>query len=476
MATRKQSLTRCFGPRFLPGPEALFLLLSVLLLGACGGSKETPPTLLLISIDTLRADRLGVYGDERKLTPRIDAFAAESVLFDRAFAPASFTVPSVSSMLTGWYPEQNRVFSNESILPPSALTLASLFAAREYRTGAVVSNFVLRSTTGLHRDFEIYDQNFTHREAARGAPERGASDTTDAALAALDQLTTDSEEPVFLWVHYQDPHGPYTPPAAERAKLLPAEHDESDGYRRLEFGEDHRGLGTIPNYQRIGDEDEVAFYRAGYHAEIRTCDAEVGRLLDGLRERGRYDDAMIVVTADHGEGLGEQEYWFAHGEHLTDPIVHVPLLIRAPGLAAGRRADPVSLLDLVPTLAERFDLRRPYGLTGRDLLAPDAAGEASEVYLATLRGSLRERVGLVRDGYKYILTKEEDGTLREELFGLGEEEENLEPADPARTARMRQRMREIREAISSTLPERRQEMSAEELAAFEALGYTGEHP
>jgi arylsulfatase A-like enzyme len=456
-------------------PMRRLLLLGIgLLAGAfflLSPRKETPPTLLLISIDTLRADRLGSYGNEFALTPCIDRLARESVVFDRAFAPASFTVPSVSSMLTGWYPEQNGIFSNESILPRNALTLAGLFAMEEVRTGAVVSNFVLRSGTGLARDFEIYDERFGDIETGRPVPERTARATTDAALTVLDQLGEDPDDPVFLWVHYQDPHGPYTPPEEERALLLSAERELPGGSRRLPFGEDHRGLGEIPNYQRIADENEVAFYRAGYHAEIRLCDREIGRLLDGLRARERFEDAVIILTADHGEGLGEREYWFAHGEHLTDPIVRVPLMIRAPGLVARRRGDTVSLLDLVPTLAERFGLRTPAGLPGRDLLAPDADRSESEVYLATLRGSKLPRVGLVKDGYKYILTREEDGTMREELFSLGEEERDLGGGDPARLAEMRRRMQQIRERVANTVSERRQQMTDEELEAMDKLGY-----
>ncbi|MEW6073239.1 MAG: sulfatase [Planctomycetota bacterium] len=441
---------------------------------ACGPPPAPPPPLLLlVSVDTLRADHLGAYGSERGLTPSLDALAAESLVFATAYAPSSFTVPSVSALLTGWYPEQNGILSNEHILPASVPTLARMLAARGYRTGAVVSNFVLRRGGGLQGGFERYDDELPELEAVRGIPERLAGDTTDRALTLLDELVAAGDGRAFLWVHYQDPHGPYTPPAADRELYLEAERSRPDGGRRLTFGADHRGLGDLPNYQRIGAEDEVAFYRAGYAAEVARSDREIGRLLAGLRDRGLADRAVVVFAADHGEGLGERDYWFAHGEHLSDPLVRVPLFLRVPGLPPGRRADVAGLTDVVPTLAGIFGLATPAGLPGRDLLAAGAAAAAPELYLATLRGAKLPRIALVRDGYKYVATRTGASRFGEELFRLGEEDCDLAAAEPERLAALRRRIQEVQRDVQSAGRERQRDLSAAEIERLEKIGYAG---
>ena len=443
------------------------------LVAGCGPKQETPRTLLLISIDTLRADRFGAYGSDLGITPRMDELAAESLVFESAYAPASFTVPSVSAMLTGWYPEQNGILTNEHMLPASAPTLATMLADRGYLTGAVVSNFVLRAGGGLERDFDRYDAEFPGLESMRGIPERLAKDTTDRALEVLDELKGSDDAHVFLWVHYQDPHGPYTPADEDRAAFLEVERARPDGRRLLSFGTDHRGIGELPNYQRIGGENEVAFYRAGYDAEVRSCDREIGRLLDGLRARRLYDEAVIVLAADHGEGLGENDYWFAHGEYLTDAVVRVPLFLHLPGVTPGRRTDPACLTDIVPTLAPRFVLAAPSGIPGRDLLAPDAAVASPEIYMSTVGGSSLPRMGLVRDGHKYLITQRRARSFTENLFRLGEEDRDLAVEDAARLVRMRERSVEIQREVHKTGEERQRAMTDEERARMDKIGYGG---
>ncbi len=469
MTTRERTRTTRAGARI---GGLLLAVLAVVPAGGCGSSDEYPRTLLLVSIDTLRADRFGAYGSDLDLTPRMDELAAESVVFDTAFAPCSFTVPSLSSMLTGWYPEQNGILTNEHLLPRTAPTLASLLSDRGYRTGAVVSNFVLRAGAGLERDFDVYDDEMSMVETVRPIPERLAASTTTDALRVLDALRADDDEHVFLWVHYQDPHGPYTPPDDERAKHLERERARPDGQRELTLGRDHRGLGEIPDYQNFPGQREVAFYRAGYHAEVRICDREIGRLLDGLRERGLWEDAVVVLAADHGEGLGENDYWFAHGEYLTDPLVRVPFFVRAPGIAPGRRDDLAGLIDLVPTLAPMFGLVPPDGLPGRDLFSTGAETADHELYMATLLGSKLPRIGLVRDGYKYVATKHvPDRPPTEELFLLGVEDEDLAAREPARVAEMRARIKRILGEVKRTGEERRRQLTPEEREQMRKIGY-----
>src|SRR5262245_33163745 len=274
--------------RFGPMPRVRAPILAALCLAGCGG-EPAPRLFLLVSVDTLRADRLGAYGSDRGLTPRIDALARESELFRAAYAPASHTLPSIAALWTGRLPQEVGVVDNLSRLAPGAPTLAAELAERGFATAAVVSNWVLRRSSGLDAGFAVYDDELPHRESAREVPERSAGATTDAALQLVEQCAAEPARRCLVWAHYQDPHGPYTPPAGGRELHLARERAESDGRRLLPLLSGPFGAGGIPSYQALGDEREVAFYRAGYDAEIAYLDTEVGRLLDGLRERGLYD-------------------------------------------------------------------------------------------------------------------------------------------------------------------------------------------
>jgi arylsulfatase len=324
-------------------------LLAIALAAGCRDAAGPPHHLVLITVDTLRADRLEAYGGALGLTPHLDALARQSEVFFRAYAPSSFTLPSVSAIMTGRYPQELGIWKNESGVPASASTLASELRGRGWRTGAVVSSFVLRKRSGMAAGFDLFDDVLPQREAVRKWPERIAGDTTAAALGVLEDCTAGADTRCFLWVHYQDPHGPYAPPGDRRRRFLEAEREAPDGRRLLPV----RGgapLGTIPPYQFLEGRRDVAFYRAGYDAEVQYMDEEVGRLLDAFAERGLAKRTAVVFAADHGEALGEGDYWFAHGEFLTDSLVRVPLLIRDPRRSPRRREDLVSLVDLYPTL------------------------------------------------------------------------------------------------------------------------------
>lgn len=449
-----------------PVPAVAFLLL----VAGCSGTPASPRLFVLITVDTLRADYLGAYGSPRGLTPRLDALAEESVVFTSAYSATAFTLPSVSAILTGRYPEELGIWNNESAVPRSVPTLAAALREHGWRTGAIVSNFVLRASSGLAAGFDVYDDDFPQREAVRHWPERTAGNTTEAFFRTLDACTT-GEAPCFVWVHYQDPHGPYTPPPGYRERHLEAEREAPDGRRRLPvLPSGQAGLGAIPHYQYLNQEHEVAFYRAGYDAEVAYMDEEVGRLLDGLAERGLADAALLVFTADHGEGMGEYDYWFGHGEHLMDPLVRVPLLIRTPGARPGRRDDLVAAVDLFPTVLGALgvsDGERPP--LGRDLLAADAAASPSVAYLATLGAGSVRRLGIVDGDYKFIVSLH-DGVWDALLFRRGNESVNLAAPAPQIASSFRARLTEFRARLPLRA-EIRQEVSSEDLERLRALGY-----
>ncbi len=449
---------------------AICVLTFVLTLAAC---RETPPPrlLLLVSVDTLRADELGAYGSKRGLTPHLDALALEGTVFTAAYASASLTLPSITTLFTGRYPEEMGIRSNESAVPESVPTLATELTARGWRAGAVVGNFVLRRASGLARGFARFDDDFPQHEAVRGWPERVARDTTDAALEMLDDCSALVEERCFLWVHYQDPHGPYDPPGSRRARYLETERLAPDGGSELPAGTDSTGFGAIPDYQLLHGRHDVAYYRAGYRAEINYMDEQLGRLLDALETRGLAERTVVVFAADHGESLGEEDIWFCHGAKLTDEQVRVPLIVRAPGRPAARRDEAVSLVDLYPTLLALLeDVPVAQERLGRDLFAKGATERASRPYMATLRAAETTQFGLVDDGYKFIVS-ERNGVFDGRLHELGRESVDLAAAAPQIAARLRRRLRELRKRVDSGVSETHQELSEEDRESLRALGY-----
>lgn len=422
------------------------------------------PHVLLIVVDTLRADHLGVYGDARGLSPRIDALAAESTVFERAYSPASYTLPSVVGLLTGRFPQSLGVRANVSIFQGTVPTLAVLLWSHGWRTSAVVSNPVLEKRVGLHVGFEHYDDVRRNRDG-------GA--TSEAALARIDaHVETHGGAPLFLWVHYQDPHGPYEPPPGYRERYLAEEQARPDGERRLPRDATHVGLGAIPRNVWVDGHPEVSYYRAGYAGEVRFVDEQVGRLLDRLEERSLWGDTVVVFTSDHGEGMGEGDYWFAHGEHLTDPIVRVPLLIRVPGRRPEVRADVASLVDVLPTLASLLGLEAPPQVAGRDLLASGASEAGSEVWLTTGRHATVEREGLVVEGYKYVVSGRGD-ERHDGVYRVGRSYSEEEPADADVLGELRRALEALR-AREGVARERALQLDPETRRQLDALGYTVE--
>jgi arylsulfatase A-like enzyme len=345
------------------GTGAAALLLAAL--AACGdGSAEAVGGpggvsgaggvrgVLLVVVDTLRADHLGCYGYPRPTSPNLDRLAAEGARFETAVAASSSTGPSVASILTGRYPRFHGFgYANRgAVLGPEEALLAPLFREAGWRTAAVISNPVLSHRFGFGRGFEHYDYTMHQRELVRSSPERLAAPTTGAALAWLQGLGAD--ERFFLYVHYMDPHGPYWPPGEWRERFAtepgelgpeippPPAEGRNEGYR------------FVPWYQAVMETHHRGEYVARYDGEIGYFDQELGRLLEGLRELGRYADTAILLTSDHGEALGERDFWFCHGHGVTPDQCRVPMVLVHPEIAPGTVVrTPASHVDIFPTLA-----------------------------------------------------------------------------------------------------------------------------
>jgi arylsulfatase len=313
--------------------------------------------VLLITIDTLRADHLHCYGQPLPTSPNIDAFAARSAVFDRAIAASGYTGPAHASIMTSHYPRrQSMAFGNGSIKQSGAETLADAFQRAGYATAAFVSNRALSPNIGLDQGFAVYDADLPSAEPNRPQVfQRLAPQTLGRALAWLAQARSG---PVFLWVHFQDPHGPYTPPPPYRDAFHPPPRaDEGE----LPVLADNGGRGGIPAYQLVDGPRRLSDYEGRYDGEIAFMDRSVGQLLAAVE---RHRPTIIALTADHGESFGENGFYFAHGHSAAPDLSHIPLIINAPDIPAGRRADLVSQVDLMPTLLQLAGVPRPPGLEG----------------------------------------------------------------------------------------------------------------
>jgi arylsulfatase A-like enzyme len=451
----------------LRAPRIGVLLLALCHGLGCGFGAEGPPSVVLITVDALRPDHLGCYGYSRDTSPNLDRMAAESLVFDRCFANGSETRFSIPSLFTGFLPHETRAYERIP-LPAEVVTLAEMLSAGGFETAAVVGNYVLREDRGFSQGFRLYDDDLEDEEQVRRWPESTAEHTTDRAVALL---RDDLPEPFFLWVHYQDPHGPYTPPAPHAERFL----DRSLSSLELPAIESSSGRGGIPHYQVLGPSRDFHEYVSRYDGEIHYQDAHFERLLAALKERGLYDDALIVVTSDHGEALGEHGYYFTHGDSLYNEQLRVPLIVRFGDDLVGRRTDLAQHLDLVPTILGRAGIDPGLPLRGRDLLDPGSAETEIVAEMNTPVAPDSPKFSIMKDGWKLIHTPSEERT---ELFDLGEDP--FEERDVAADPRHEELLEALRAALARVLAEDRlgieagdslAEPSEEEMERLKSLGY-----
>ncbi len=315
------------------------------------------PNIIWLTADTLRADHLKLHGYPRDTMPAIEAFAKTAVVFDNAVVPRGSTRPSYASMLTGLYPFHHGVRSNETELHPDLVTLQDHLKSAGYHTAAFVSNFTLVSEiSGFQQGFDVYDDRMNDR----GGYERTAEKTLSAILKWLD---SDPPRPFFLFTNFIDPHGPYNPPERFRQQYHSSQTLMLDPKR-------------IPDYIRVEGQLNFYDYVDRYDAEIRYLDETLGKLIAELKQRGLWDDSVIVFTADHGESLGEHRLYFEHHYHVWEETVRVPLIVRLPQSEAGgpdpfrsKRIDSlVSPMDLTPTILSYLNLPSDIRFDGRSLL------------------------------------------------------------------------------------------------------------
>ena len=314
-------------------------------------ASDGPRTVVLITIDTLRADTLEMYGGPPDLAPRLNALAEESAVFTNAVSAAPWTLPALSSIMTGLAPPTHTASTRYSTLPEDLRTLAEYLRADGYETLAVGTNPYLHR--GLNQGFsearffpEQRWRSFGFRQAQKVWPSRWVEGKTGELTRLAQQMLEDHEsEDLFLWVHYFDPHLPYEPPA----KFQPSPDESSNVGQRFDNLLDIRRGVYVPSAA------DKARIRDLYHGEVAYVDRNVGQLLDSLKEMNRYSDALIVLTSDHGE-----EFWehggFEHGHSVFDELLRIPLLIKRPHSPASVITERVSTQSVLTTILDELEV------------------------------------------------------------------------------------------------------------------------
>ena len=403
------------------------------------------PDVILISVDTLRADHLGMYGYERDTSPNLDRFARDAIVFEDMLCEIPLTSPSFASMMSSQFPRMTGTTRNGLPLPQDIPTAAKVFQAAGYQTLCVQSNWTLkRKLSGLDRGFDIYEDDFHKKRWGVIKSERNADEVTRIALELLD--ARDPDRPLFAWFHFSDPHAPY---------------------------KKHRKFRMSPKIKR--HRDPAAAVTARYDSEIAYTDHYIGTLLSALPE-----DAYVVFVGDHGESLWEHDY-LGHGRRIYHPGLRVPLLIAGPGIQPGRTSIAARGIDLAPTLLSLAGLAHPETMIGFDLL--DAATPTSRVRVvetyggavpklpgarALMAGKGPQLQAVIAGDWKLILDGE-----GAELYRLSDdpgELNDLAKMDPERVTELAALIRQWDLDTTRTLTDEAA-LSEDDIDALNALGY-----
>jgi arylsulfatase A-like enzyme len=442
--------------------------------------------ILLITIDTQRADHFGCYGNESILSPSIDRFAEEGVMFRYCIAQSPLTLPSHTSIMTSTYPFYHRVRTNGHSARSSLTTLAEVVGEEGYRTAAFASAFVLDDRFGLDQGFEVYNGNFDqlhlnflsnfmknsiYQEIIRQLDlmredylQRRGANTTDSAIAWLD---AHREEPFFVWIHYFDPHSPWDPISPYDS--LYAQHiDRSvEGEARILTQEKETWMPWI----------EIEKIKSLYMGEVTYTDYQIGRLRDALVDMELAEKTLVVITADHGESFAENNYW-GHGGAVNDPSIHVPLIWSRPGrIPEGVVKEGLcESVDIMPTILDYLGIEVDSAMHGKSLLPfmtsgselPERTGYSEAIGTHDVEKGLR---ALVTRDWKYTYHA---GDGSEKLYLLREdpgEERDLISTHPEKAGEMKDELFSILRTLSSVDTTQDGEMDEVTKNALRALGY-----
>jgi choline-sulfatase len=432
-----------------------------------GTSEKEGTNVILFSIDTTRMDHCSVYGYDRDTTPNLRAFAAKGARFDSAYAPTATTGPTHATIFTSLYPRAHGVIKNGLSLSHEFETLAERLSTSGYQTAAIVSSFVLDAKFGYAQGFSFYDDDFSFETSSYRSNrweghrvehgfDRPADDTTSRAINWLKNMRNQYQA-FFLFVHYFDPHDPYTPPEPFLSQLAPSKQTSSWLEKVI----------------------------SQYDGEIAFVDHEIGRLLNALKQMGIEENTLIVITSDHGEGLMQHGHML-HGVHIYEEAVRIPLLFRWPQHIPGNKVfkSPVGLVGLTPTILDLIGIkpesRRYQGVSFAPMIRGETISDTDrQIFLyrrhydAKTVGKIQvkgEKFGIIDGNWKYIEGAEEKS---KELFNLDSdprELRNLYDTSPRKALTLASQL-EVMKRRYSGADSKKRVISKDDLSTLKSLGY-----
>jgi len=429
-------------------------------------------SVLLVTIDTLRADHMGTYGYRRPTSPRMDALARRGAVFEQAYTYWPKTRGSFVGIMTGRFASQTGYGKSHPLLLDFNPTLASVLKDAGYETVATVDNPNVASSLGYARGFDRYRETWEESSLATEMDRTRA--ITGDGVRYLGQAKPD--RPFLLWLHYVNPHAPYEPPAPWDTAFVDAGASRGPSLRPVDGFH-----GGVPRPWLVPGKS-LGWYVAQYDGEIAAVDAEVGKLLDALDGSAVRDRTLVVITSDHGESLGEHDYYFDHGENLFDPAMRIPLLVAGPGVKPGQRTDVLATtLDLVPTVLDAVKVSYPPDLAGESLL-PAARGERRPDRPRLQGQNDRNLLGAWDRRFKIVATPSDEGAryaLYDRATDPGETRDSTR-ANAPRASEERRELELFRERLDAwTVRTRRllegqsgeERLSAEACEKLKAMGY-----
>ena len=439
-------------------------LLSLLCLSPC----SAPPgktNIILITVDTLRQDHLGCYGYQRDTTPVIDKFANEAVVFTQAISQSSLTLPSLASLITSTYPAKNGITTQDVYFTKLDYpTIIDILKGKGYMTaaflpyGRVVGHWLKKATDY----FFLYPYSKENVEAFSNAP--------FLTSQAITWIRQNSSLPFFAWIHYDETHAPYAPPFPHNTLYIGDRMYNRN--RKVPLGKDNTGLGGVPLKSNLNNNDNLDYYIAEYDGEIRYVDGWIGRFLDELKALRLYDEALIIISADHGEGFGEHNLYCMHGVFLYDELIRVPLIMKFPKRSPYTHAavkKQVRLVDVMPTILGYLRCRAPKHIDGTSLLP--LIGHAHGVKNTPLAFSKVDSVNAIRsEAWKLIYN---ESTHRYELYDLKDdpgEQRDVYYDEQEISSYLRNKLNNILDASPS--PDKKSEIKDNDTKNFlKSLGY-----
>lgn len=437
--------------------KQIVALTTALIAVTTGCSPSRPQNVILVVVDTLRADHLGLYGYERDTSPELDKWASQGMVFEQALAPSPWTLPTFGSILTGLSPSQHaaglRVRSAErwqrAPLSSDVGTLPEILRQNGFATGAIVNNPFLREHFGASRGFDDYDYQKGRR--------------ADVVIDLAKQWVSDQRErPFFLMIHLIDPHLPYEAPEAVRGRFGSSSASSVSTKVRKPIVEALPDLTTV-------DRESIGIR---YDEEVAFVDQELGRLLRFLEKEGLWDQTLVVLTSDHGEELFDHG-GFEHGHSMFQELLRVPLVLWGPGVRSGREPMPVSLVDLAPTILTATGIAVDNDLAGTSLWDAARKGISSPRRELLSENTLwgRERQAIVAWPYKLILDPRSGQVQLFDLESDPGEKRDLAGEKREIVAELERRLRHRNARLDSDSAEVGRALSEEMEEELRALGY-----